>query len=145
MGHLGWGGGEDRIRPRLMAVQTAGPARVHMADSHVDFQPGPCALPPGAWEAHRLPLHTRPRPPVGLLLTHRVRKCVLLYGTLYWLILAPKNNFSSLPASILGTNLFFFSPPCFWGCVMVTISVSRESDSTQRCRCGHHNGSIWCD
>lgn len=32
---------------------------------------------------------------------------MLLYGTLYWLILAPKNNFSSLPVSILGTNLSF--------------------------------------
>ncbi|KAI4577441.1 hypothetical protein MJT46_003276, partial [Ovis ammon polii x Ovis aries] len=63
-------------------------------------------------------LRTHPQPPkTGFLLSHHVRKCVLLYGTLYRLILAPKNNSSSLPVSILSKN--HFPPPCFSGCVMV--------------------------
>lgn len=44
----------------------------------------------------------------GHLLPCHAQNCMLLSGSLYWLFLMPKDNFSSLPASILGTNLFFF-------------------------------------
>lgn len=102
--------------------QTAGPTRVHKADSHMDCQPGhPVSPTPRVWEAHlTATAHT-----ARLVLTRHPQKCVLLYGSLCWLILAPENNFSSLPVSILGINLFSPSP-CFWGCVMVTISMSRR-------------------
>lgn len=125
VGHFGVGRGGDRIRSRLVAFQTAGPTRASWELSAWTLWPAS-----QTWDAHRLPcgpsLHTHPQPPkTGLLLSHCVRKCVLLYGTLYRLILAPKNNFSSLPVSILSKN--HFPPLRFWGCVMVTIKYEQRT------------------
>lgn len=98
---------------------------------HGSFQPGLCDLPlrrgtPIDSQMCGPSLRTHPQPPkTGFLLSHHVRKCVLLYGTLYRLILAPKNNSSSLPVSILSKN--HFPPPCFSGCVMVTVKYEQRT------------------
>lgn len=103
-----WGG-----QVRLVLMAATKPARDHMTE----FSRGLSA--PGAWatETHwTTTAHMAPS-------AYKPQQWRLLYGNLWWLILAPENNSSSLTASILGIN----SPHThFWGCVMVTISVSRE-------------------
>lgn len=102
--------GEDKVR--LAPMTATKPAGDHMTD----FSHGLSAPDGWAMETH---LTTTAH---VALSGYSPRQWRLLYGNLWWLILAPENNSNSLTASILGIN----SPHThFWGCVMVTISVSR--------------------
>lgn len=70
--------GEDRTGPTLTAAQTAGPARAHVADSHVDPQPGhPGSLIQGPGRPSDCS-STHGSPQVRHLLTCHTQNCMLL-------------------------------------------------------------------
>ena len=142
MSHL-----QGRTDPCSRLPQTAGPTRIHVADSHMDPQPGhPGSLTPRVWDAHLAAIaHTAPD-----------LSCSELHAPFWKSVLALFNaqgQLQLLTSIYFGYKSFFLSP-CFWGCVMVTISKSRGvlCDSSllvwlpswQQVWCDHKRSHSWC-